>query len=58
VPHETEARPSRGQHGSTKLLVAESFQLGEHVMPLTVEAVEQQITLRSCVNDQTNTLGP
>lgn len=41
VPHETEARPSGGQHGSTKLLVGQSLELREHVVPLTVEAIQQ-----------------
>jgi hypothetical protein len=58
VPHETEARPSGGQHGLTKLLVGQSLELRDHVVPLAVEAVKQQITLRSCVDGHTNTLGP
>jgi hypothetical protein len=56
VPHETEAKPSGGQHGLTKLLVGQSLELREHVVPLTVEAVKQQITLRSCMDGHTNTL--
>jgi len=42
----------------TKLLVGQSLELREHVVPLTVEAVKQQITLRSCVDGHTTTLDP
>jgi hypothetical protein len=57
VPHEPEARPSGWQHGLTKLLVGQPLELSEYVVPLTVEAVKQQITLRSCMDVHTNTLG-
>ena len=42
----------------TKLLVGQSLELAEHVVPLTVEAVKQQIALRSCVDGHTTTLRP
>jgi hypothetical protein len=58
VPHQTEARPPGGQHGLAKLLVGQSLELCEHVLALTVEAVEQQITIRTCIDGHTNTLKP
>jgi hypothetical protein len=58
VPHETEARPSGREHRLTKLLVGQPLELREHVVPLTVEAVKQQITFRSFVTGHTETVRP